>query len=195
MDLHAPQIQGFFDIPVDNIYSISIFKKYFENEYNNNEKYIIISPDIGGMKRSVKFGKIFNVPVTIMHKQRDYSKISAIDKMNILGDYKNLKNKIAIICDDICDSGGTLIKCINLLESYGVKEVWCFITHGIFSEPAIESINNCKILTRMVVINTLPQDHNIRRCNKIIILDCSELLANIINCLNTGDSISSIFLN
>lgn len=195
MDLHAPQIQGFFNIPVDNIYSISIFKEYFDLVNRKDDDYIIVSPDAGGMKRAIKFGKIFKVPVTMMYKQRDYSKISTIDSMEVLGDKKQLENKIAIICDDMCDSGGTLIKCIEILEKHNVKEVWCFITHGIFSEPALERINTCKILTRMVTLNTMPQSHNLSKCNKLVILDCSKLFSFVIGCLLTGDSISKVFYN
>lgn len=193
MDLHAPQIQGFFDIPVDNIYSLSIFKDYFKEIKEPGKKYVIISPDAGGMKRAMKFGKIFKVPVTMMYKQRDYSKISTITSMEVIGTRDTLEGRIAIICDDICDSGGTLEKCIERLEDYGVDEVWCFIAHGIFSEPAMERMNNCSILKKLVVLNTIPQEHNMKQCDKLTVLDCSYLLSNVIKCLITGDSISSLF--
>jgi ribose-phosphate pyrophosphokinase len=193
IDLHAPQIQGFFDIPVDNIYSVHIFNDYFTTIRNDDLDYLIISPDVGGMKRAIKFGKILNVPVTMMYKQRDYSKISTIDSMGIVGDLSLLQNKTAIICDDMCDTGGTLIQCINILEGYGVNEVICFITHGIFSEPALKRITECNILSKMVVLNTIPQINNIITCDKIIELDCSLLLSKVLRCLNTGDSISDLF--
>lgn len=193
MDLHAPQIQGFFDIPVDNIYSLLLFETYFKSIKDTTKNYIVVSPDAGGMKRAIKFGKHLTLPVTMMYKQRNYDKISDISSMGIVGDASILKHKTAIICDDMCDTGGTLTKCINILEKYGVKEVICFITHGIFSEPAIDNINSCSILTKMVTINTVPQKNNTRKSDKIVELDCSILLGYVINCLLHGGSISEIF--
>ena len=193
MDLHAPQIQGFFDIPVDNLYSLPLFESYFNSTKDETKKYIIVSPDAGGMKRAIKFGKRLKLPVTMMYKQRNYDKISDISSMGIVGDSSVLENKTAIICDDMCDTGGTLTKCINILEKYGVSEVICFITHGLFSDPAIDNINSCNILTKMVTINTIPHSHNIIKSNKIIELDCSNLMTYVINCLIHGGSISEIF--
>ena len=193
MDLHAPQIQGFFDIPVDNIYSLPLFETYFNTIKDDTKKYIVVSPDAGGMKRAIKFGKHLKLPVTMMYKQRNYDKISDISEMGIVGDSSILKHKTAIICDDMCDTGGTLTTCINILGKYGVKEVICFITHGIFSDPAIHNINSCIMLTKMVTINTIPQSHNIIKSNKIVELDCSILMAQVINCLTHGGSISEIF--
>ena len=113
--------------------------------------------------------------------------------MGIVGDSSILENKTAIICDDMCDTGGTLTKCINILGNYGVQEVICFITHGIFSSPAIKNINNCPILSKMITINTIPQYNNIIQSDKIVELDCSFLLGHVIKCLSNGGSISEIF--
>ena len=195
MDLHAPQIQGFFDIPVDNIYSTGIFREHFKTIQDVSKDYIIVSPDAGGMKRAICFGKVLKLPVTMMYKQRDYEQISTISSMGIVGDSSVLENKTAIICDDMCDTGGTLTKCIDILATYGVNEVICFITHGIFSKPAIKNIEDCSILKQMVVVNTIPQIHNIVRCDKIVVLDCSSLLSNVIKCLQNGGSISRLFYN
>ena len=135
-----------------------------------------------------------------MHKQRDFSKSSSIEKTIIIHEKNpgsplrsSCNNETAIICDDICDTGGTLIKCIERLKEYGITEVWCFITHGILSEPAIDRIEKCSILTRMVVIDTIPQHNNKRYCSKLTVLDSSRLFSNVIECLLRGGSISDLF--
>jgi ribose-phosphate pyrophosphokinase len=200
MDLHSSQIQGFFDIPVDNIYSVHIvveylnryiFKNYSDDE--KDEKFIIISPDAGAVKRTLKFAKCMNLNTAILHKQRNYQKKNTIEKSMIIGDPDCLKNKTAIICDDMCDTGGTLIKSIEILTANGVKDVIVVITHGILSGEAINLINECRYITKMIVTNSVDQTYNLTASNKIDIIPIDNLMSQVINCLNTGESISQLF--
>ncbi len=200
VDLHSPQIQGFFDIPVDNLYSINLVIKHLQNSLfyqktheQMREEFLIISPDAGATKRTLKFAKILKLNTLIMHKQRDYSKVNCVDETIIIGDIESLKNKTAIILDDMCDTGGTLIKACETLVKYGAKKVIAIVTHGILSGPAIERINNCKQLEKMIVSNTIPQDYNKEHCPKLEVFSVEELLAGAINKLTSCGSLSDLF--
>jgi ribose-phosphate pyrophosphokinase len=200
MDLHSSQIQGFFDIPVDNIYSVNLVIEYFnKNIFNTftedekDEKFIIISPDAGAVKRTLKFAKCMGLDTAILHKQRNYQKKNTIEKSMIIGDPDCLKNKTAIICDDMCDTGGTLIKSIEILTENGVKDVIVVVTHGILSGEAINKINDCKYITKMIVTNSVDQTRNITISNKLDIIPIDNLMSQVINCLNTSESISQLF--
>ena len=200
MDLHSSQIQGFFDIPVDNIYSVNLVTEYFDNtifrsytsEAKDNE-FILVSPDAGAVKRTLKFAKCLGLDTIILHKQRNYQKKNTVEKSIIVGDKDNLIGKTAIICDDICDTGGTLIKSVEILVNSGVKDVIVVITHGILSGPALNRINNCKYISKLIVTNSVSQKNNIRICEKITVIPIDYLLSKVINCLNTGESISQLF--
>ena len=145
MDLHASQIQGFFDVPVDNIYSLRLVIQHVNKHLFSNmsiedkqKKYIVVSPDAGATKRTLKFAEHMHLNTIIMHKQRNYEKENTIDNTILIGDTTNLKNKTAIICDDMCDSGGTLIKVVENLEMHGIENVIVIINNGIFSGKCIE---------------------------------------------------------
>ena len=200
MDLHASQIQGFFDIPVDNIYSFPVINQYFNEKYFNSislqekqQKYVLVSPDAGAIKRTLKFAKLMKLNAVFMHKQRNYEIANTIDDMMIVGDPKYIINKTAIILDDMCDTGGTLIKCAKLLRENGVNNVICCVTHGILSGPALERLNATEYIDKMIVTNTLEQQNKISQCNKIEIIDISNLLAEVIKCILNGNSISNLF--
>ena len=201
MDLHAPQIQGFFNIPVDNIYSVSLVAKYFTKHIFKDltteeiqKKYLLASPDAGAIKRTLKFASCMRLNTIFMHKDRSYKIANTIDKMMIVGDPKKIKGKTVIILDDMCDTGGTLSKCCSLLVESGAKEVICCVTHGILSGPAIKRINSCNEMSRMIVSNTLPQDNNSKNINKLGIFDISNLMKEVIERIITGESISKLFL-
>jgi ribose-phosphate pyrophosphokinase len=200
MDLHSSQIQGFFDIPVDNIYSVGIVLDYFNKNIFNNfteeekeDKFIVISPDAGAAKRTLKFAKCMGLDTAIMHKQRNYKKKNTIEKTIVVSDKDSLLNKTAIICDDICDTGGTLIKAVETLINNGISNVIVVITHGILSGPAIERINKCQHITKMIVTNSINQNNNLRLSSKIEVIPIDNLMADVINCLITGESISQFF--
>lgn len=200
MDLHASQIQGFFDIPVDNIYSFPLINQYFNEKYFNSislqekqDKYILVSPDAGAIKRTLKFAKLMKLNAIFMHKQRNYEKANTVDDMMIVGNPKYIINKTAIILDDMCDTGGTLVKCAELLRQNGAKSVICCVTHGILSGPAIARLNDTEYIDKMLVTNTLEQSENMKKCNKIEIIDISNLLGKVMKCILNGDSISNLF--
>ncbi len=200
IDLHSPQIQGFFDIPVDNLYSInlvinhlhnSLFKSLTPEDIANN--FLIVSPDAGATKRTLKFAKILKLNTLIMHKQRDYSKVNCVEESIIIGDTSALNNKTAIILDDMCDTGGTMIQACENLVKHGANDVIAVVTHGILSGKALERINNCKYLKKIIVSNTIPQDYNKSICSKIEIFNVDELLADAIRKLNSSGSLSDLF--
>ena len=200
MDLHASQIQGFFDIPVDNIYSLRLVIQYINKDLFNNmsiedkqKKYIVVSPDAGATKRTLKFAEHMHLNTIIMHKQRNYEKENTIDNTILIGDNTNLKNKTAIICDDMCDTGGTLIKVVENLELHGIKNVIVIITHGIFSGKCIERFQNCKIISKIIVSDTICQNKNKDILDKLEIFSISELMGDVITNIIKGGSLSLLF--
>ena len=200
MDLHASQIQGFFDIPVDNIYSLRLVIQHVNKHLFSNmsiedkqKKYIVVSPDAGATKRTLKFAEHMHLNTIIMHKQRNYEKENTIDNTILIGDTTNLKNKTAIICDDMCDSGGTLIKVVENLEMHGIENVIVIITHGIFSGKCIERFENCKIISKIIVSDTICQNKNQEILDKLEIFSISELMGNVITNIIKGGSLSLLF--
>ena len=200
MDLHASQIQGFFDIPVDNIYSIMLLKEYLYNTLFNGlsveelqRRYILVAPDAGATKRTLKFSEHMNLNMVIMHKERNYKKKNTVNKTVLICEGDSVVGKTAIICDDMCDTAGTMVKAVETLVDHGAKNVICAITHGIFSGPALTRINNCPHILKVIVSNSLPQRHNMKICDKIETFDISSLMSKIIYCIGTGESISALF--
>ena len=200
IDLHADQIQGFFDIPVDNIYSLQLVIQYVNKHLfntmsilENQQKYIVVSPDAGATKRTLKFAEHMQLNTIIMHKQRNYEKENVIDNTILIGDTTNLKNKTAIICDDMCDSGGTLIKVIDNLKKNGITNVIVIITHGIFSGQCIKRLQDCKVISKIIVSDTICQKENQINLNKLEIFSISELLGNAITNIINGNSLSILF--
>lgn len=201
IDLHSPQIQGFFDIPVDNLYSINLVISYLKSTLFKSltyqqmtDKYLIVSPDAGATKRTLKFAKLLKLNTLIMHKQRDYSKVNCVEESIIIGDVNSLKSKTAIILDDMCDTGGTLIKACETLVKFGAKDVIAIVTHGILSGKALERINNCECLKKIIVSNSIPQDYNFKNCSKLSVFTVEELLAEAIQKLHSSESMSDLFV-
>ena len=197
MDLHASQIQGFFDIPVDNIYSFPLVKDYLNTHYFRDltlkeiqDKFIFVAPDAGSIKRTLKFSKLMKLNAIFMHKERNYEISNTIENMMIVGNTEYIKNKTAIILDDMCDTGGTLIKCAELLKKSGANNIICCVTHGILSGPAIDRLNSTEYIEKMIVTNTIEQTKD---CPKIELIDISKLVANVMKCIVTGESISRLF--
>lgn len=199
LDLHASQIQGFFDIPFDNLYAITLLSEHFEKhlfknmtDQEKNDKYVFVSPDNGGAKRIMAYSKRFNINNVIMHKQRDYSTSSKVDKVILVGGF-DLKNKTAIIVDDMADTMGTVVKASDTLIENGIKDIIVVVTHGILSGPALERINTCDNISRVIVTNTLAQEANQERCPKLDVVDITPLLCDVVMCIRTGESISHMF--
>lgn len=198
MDLHAGQIQGFFRIPVDNLYSIELFGRKLNELYNFNsckDNFIIIAPDAGAVKRTLKFARVYGLKTCIMHKQRDYSKNGEIKKTIMICDCSTgYNNKTAIICDDMIDSGGTFIKAVEQLKINGFKSVIGLITHGYFTKNCIQKINECDFVEKMIVSNSIDQTENLERCKKLSIIDVSSQLSEAIKRIHMkGGSLSDLF--
>jgi len=192
IDLHSPIQQGFYSIPVDNLYSISVISEHLNNtifKSQNKSDLIAVSPDAGSIARTIAISRRLNLPVIYAHKERDYSKLSTILNLKIITSFP-IKNKIALIFDDIADSFNTNLSCIKALEKEGVKKVYVIITHGVFSENAINRINNCKILEKVIVTNSINQTEKLKLSKKIELVNISNLFAKCIKCLITGNSIS-----
>lgn len=198
VDLHAAQIQGFFNIPCDNLFAKNILIDHLQTHYfkglskeEMNDKFILVSPDNGGTKRVTSYSDILGINNVIMHKQRNYGKVNTVDKTILIGDY-NLKGKTAIIIDDMCDTMGTMIKACDTLVENGIKDVIVVATHGILSGRAMKRIHNCDIISKVIVTNSLPQDEN-GVVDKVDVVDISGLICAVIKCIMNGESISELF--
>ncbi len=180
MDLHAEQIQGFFDVPVDHLASSTIFVPFINSL--KLENLVIASPDIGGSKRANKYSHFLQVPMVICHKYRE--KANEVAEMTIIGD---VKGKNVIIVDDIIDTAGTLAKAADLMMNQGALSVRAIITHPVLSGPAYDRIMNSK-LTTLYVTDTIPLK---KPCPKIEVLSVAELFADVIKKVYNNQSISS----
>jgi len=183
MDLHADQIQGFFEVPVDHLFASTIFVPYIKSL--NLSNLVIASPDIGGSKRANVYAKHLNCEMVICYKNR--KKANVIDSMKIIGE---IKNKNVVLIDDMMDTGGTICKASELMIANGAKSVRAICTHAILSGNAYDNIANSS-LNELVVTNSLPLQKNNK---KIKVLDISDLFAKTIRNVNTNESISSQFI-
>lgn len=183
MDLHADQIQGFFEVPVDHLYASKLFLKEIDKLDKNN--LIMAAPDVGGAKRANSYAKNLNCGLALCHKHR--KKANEIAEMTVIGD---VAGKDVIVVDDMCDTAGTLTTAADLLIEKGAKSVRAFCTHAVLSGPAIERINNSKI-TEIVVTDTIPLKQT---SPKIRVVSVAELFADVINRLIKNESISTHFV-
>lgn len=183
MDLHADQIQGFFEMPVDHVFASSIFVKHIREQ--NLDNLTIASPDMGGSKRANNYAKWLESEVVICYKQR--KKANIIDKMTVIG---SVEGRNVVLIDDMIDTAGTLTKAADMLYDQGAKSVQAYCTHGVLSGKAIERIEKSR-LDRLVVTDTIPQKHN---TDKIEVLSIAELFANVMRKVHNHESISSHFL-
>ena len=184
MDLHADQIQGFFDVPVDHLYASTIFIPYIKAL--NLEDLVIASPDVGGSKRANSYSKHLDVPMVLCHKTRE--KANVISEMRIIG---NVEGKNVVIVDDMVDTAGTLCKAANLMIENGAKSVRALVTHGVMSGKAIENITN-SALTEIAFTDSIPFDCG--KCSKVKILSIADLFAETISRVQHHKSISEQYL-
>ncbi|EBA05386.1 Phosphoribosyl pyrophosphate synthetase [Rhodobacteraceae bacterium HTCC2150] len=188
MDLHATQIQGFFDIPVDNLYASPIFALDIEHHFKDQrDDLMIVSPDVGGVARARELAKRIDAPLSIVDKRRE--KAGEVAEMTIIG---NVEGKTCLIVDDLCDTAGTLCKAADLLMEKGAKEVHSYITHGVLSGPAVERITNSQMKS-LVITDTIQATVPVEECSNIRVVPTAPLFAQAI--LNTwnGTSVSSLF--
>ena len=183
MDLHADQIQGFFNIPVDHLYASSVFLPYIQSL--NLEDLVIATPDVGGAKRANSYAKYLNVPLVLCHKQR--AKANVVANMTVIGD---VKDKNVVLIDDMVDTAGTITKAADLMLSEGAKSVRALCSHAIMSDPASERVDN-SALTEMIFTNSIPFNKD---CKKAHIISVAKLFADTIRRVHNNESISSQYL-
>lgn len=198
VDIHAGQIQGFTDGPSDNLYCINMFCTYlkkhiFSESSNANDNFILISPDSGGEKRIKAYSKKLLLTSTILTKQRDYSKMNSVTESTLTGDPELVKGKIGIIIDDMIDTFGTMVEGIKELKKHGVENVIVIATHGVLSGSAIDRINGCEEILKVVVTNSICQVENQKRCSKLEVVDLGPFFADIIVRVMNGESLSEMF--
>ena len=189
MDLHAPQIQGFFDIPVDNLHAEPAVLKWIRENIEDWRNAIIVSPDAGGAKRVTAIAENLNVEFALIHKER--KKANEVASMVLVGD---ARNKTAILVDDMADTCGTICQAADKLLESGATKIYAIITHGIFSGPALDRINS-SCFEAVVVTNTIPQDRHMRACAKIECIDVSNIFAEAVRRTHNGESVSYLFSN
>jgi ribose-phosphate pyrophosphokinase len=188
LDLHAAQIQGFFDIPVDNLYSAPVFALDIEHHFKNQlEDMMVVSPDVGGVARAREIAKRINVPLSIVDKRRE--KAGEVAEMTVIG---NVAGKKCIIVDDICDTAGTLCKAAEVLMQNGATEVHSYITHGVLSGQAVERVAN-SVMKSLVITDSIEPSAAVLAARNIRIVPTAPMFAQAI--LNTwnGTSVSSLF--
>ena len=186
LDLHAAQIQGFFDIPVDHLFSAPVMVEYFYGKFDRGE-LIIVSPDPGGVERARNFAKRLNVPLAIIDKRRTEANVAEV--MNIIG---NVRGKNCLVVDDLVDTAGTLVKGAEALLEAGAKSVTACATHAVLSGPAVERVC-ASPLQELVVSNSIPLNEHAKDCSKIRVLSVAPLLARAIQSIHEGGSISTLF--
>ncbi|MBW7922980.1 MAG: ribose-phosphate pyrophosphokinase [Rubellimicrobium sp.] len=188
LDLHAAQIQGFFDMPVDNLYASPIFAIDIRHHFNGHiDDIMVVSPDVGGVGRARELAKRINAPLAIVDKRRE--KPGEIAEMTVIGD---VTGKACIIVDDICDTAGTLCKAAEQLMESGATEVHAYITHGVLSGPAVDRISK-SVMKSLVITDSIEASSKVTACPNIRIVPTAPMFAQAI--LNTwnGTSVSSLF--
>jgi len=186
MDLHADQIQGFFDIPVDNIYASPVLLS--DLRAKNYENLLVVSPDVGGVVRARALAKQLDCDMAIIDKRRPKPNVSEV--MHVIGD---IEGRNCVIMDDMIDTAGTLTKAAEVLKERGAKSVYAYCTHAIFSGPAIERIAKGNALDEVVVTNTIPLSQAAQACPKIRQLSVAPLMAETIVRIASGESVMSLF--
>ena len=186
MDLHADQIQGFFDIPVDNIYASPVLLS--DLQLKNYDDLIVVSPDVGGVVRARAIAKQLDCDLAIIDKRRPRANVSEV--MHVIGE---IENRNCVIMDDMIDTAGTLLKAAEVLKQRGAKKVYAYCTHPIFSGPAIERIERGDALDEVVVTDTIPLSREAAGCPKIRQLSVAPLIAETILRISKGESVMSLF--
>ena len=186
VDLHAGQIQGFFDIPVDNLFATPIFAKHIKRKIKS-KNIICVAPDVGGVERARALGKKLDVGLAIVDKRRPSPGKSQV--MNVIG---NVKSKICILTDDIIDSGGTIVNAADALLKRGAKEVHVYATHGVFSGDAVKKLKNSKI-KNLVITDSIDSSDKLKKVRNIEVLSISILLAEAIKRISNSTSVSDLF--
>ena len=186
VDLHAGQIQGFFDIPVDNLFSTPIFARHIKNKMKLNN-LICVSPDVGGVERTRALSRRLNTNIAIIDKRRPLAGKSEV--MNIVG---SVKNKNCVIVDDIIDSGGTIVNAANALKEKGARDVYVYITHAVLSGQAVAKLEKSKI-KKLITTDTIDNSKKIRGSKKIEIISIAPMISEAMKRIANSTSVSSLF--
>ena len=186
VDLHAGQIQGFFDIPVDNLFATPVLLDYLKTKDMDNP--VVISPDAGGVERARAFSKRFGSSIAIIDKRRSAPNVAEV--MNIIGD---VKGRDALLLDDMIDTAGTITQAVTAIKAHGAKRVMAACTHAVLSGPAISRLNG-STLDEVVVTNTIAMDNKSRECSKLKVLTVAPLLGEAIKRIHEEASVSSLFV-
>jgi len=186
VDLHAGQVQGFFDIPVDNLFCTPIFARHV-NKNINKKNIICVAPDVGGTERARALGKLLDVGLAIVDKRRPSPGKSQV--MNVVG---NVKNKTCVIVDDIIDSGGTIVNAAEALKNRGAKEVYVYITHGVLSGEAIKKIEK-SVIKKLVITDSIDNNERVKKARNIEVLTISNLMGEAIKRISNSTSVSDLF--
>ncbi|MDD2310142.1 MAG: ribose-phosphate pyrophosphokinase [Desulfuromonadaceae bacterium] len=187
IDLHAGQIQGFFNIPVDNLYAAPVILNYLKDRFSG-EQVVMVSPDAGGTERARAFAKRLEYSLAVIDKRRTGPNVAEV--MHLIGD---VRGKIAVILDDMIDTAGTLTQAAKALKANGAKAVYACATHGVLSGPAIERINASEI-EEVVLTDTIPGGNRDNLTSKIKVLSVADLLAEAIRRIHEDESVSSLFV-
>ena len=186
VDLHAGQIQGFFDIPVDNLFATPIFARHIKKNIKTNN-LICIAPDVGGVERARALSRRINVGIAIIDKRRPTPGKSEV--MNIVG---NVKHKICVIIDDIIDSGGTIVNAAKALKDKGAKEIYVYITHAVLSGSAVDKIKKSQI-KKLIITDTIDNSKKIKISKKIEVISFAPMISEAIKRISNSTSVSSLF--
>ena len=187
VDLHAGQIQGFFNIPFDHLYATPVFRDVLKLAGLRGSDVVIVSPDAGGVERARIYSKMLDCSLAIIDKRRESPNVSQV--LHLIGD---VAGKRAILVDDIIDTAGTLCNAASAVLQHGATEVFAVATHGVFSGPAIERIN-ASVIKKIWVTNSIPQEDRLARCDRLNVVSLGPLLAEAVKRIHHGDSISSLF--
>jgi ribose-phosphate pyrophosphokinase len=186
MDLHAPQIQGFFSIPVDHLFAAPVLVEYFQKL--NLPNLTVVSPDAGGVERARAFAKRLNAELAMVNKRRLEANVAQV--MNVIGD---VEGQNCLVVDDMIDTAGTLVKTVEALKESGAVKVYACATHPVLSGPAVERIEKSQ-LEEVIVTNTIPLSVEKRRCKKIRTLSVAKLLGEAVKAIHDETSVSGLFI-
>jgi ribose-phosphate pyrophosphokinase len=186
MDLHAGQIQGFFNIPVDNLFATSVLLDYMKKNYLNDT--VVVSPDTGGVERARSFGKRLGASLAIIDKRREGPNDAEV--MNIIG---NVDGKRVIILDDMIDTAGTVVQAATAMKAAGALEICACCTHPVLSGPALDRIENSDI-KEIIVTDTIPLTDRAKKCQRIKVLSVAGLLGEAVRRIYYNDSVHSLFI-
>lgn len=187
-DLHATQIQGFFNIPIDDLTAVPMLGQYFKEKNFPSDKLVVVSPDHGGVTRARRLADILDAPIAIIDKRRP--KPNMVEAQNVIGD---VEGKICIVVDDICDTAGSLVAGCEILKNHGAEEIYTGITHGVFSRDAMEKIEKSPI-KEMVITDTIPLPaEKAAKTNKITVLSVADMIAKTIDAIQNHTPVSNVY--